>query len=149
RDLFDDLGLCQFLHATRGRGFHVGAPLDASADFDTVRALASDAAECLAGADPDQLTTAQRKDKRGHRVFLDTNRNGYGQTFVAPYSLRSRPGATVATPLDWSELGNAAPNGWNPTKLRQRLAQKPDPWRDIYRHATAAEKARQKLNTLR
>ncbi|MGH3620330.1 MAG: non-homologous end-joining DNA ligase, partial [Sciscionella sp.] len=35
RDLFDDLGLCPFLQATGGRGFHVVAPLDASADFDT------------------------------------------------------------------------------------------------------------------
>jgi bifunctional non-homologous end joining protein LigD len=123
------IGLTAFVQATGGRGFHVVAPLDATAGYDDVRQLARDLVADVAAADPDRLTTAIRKDSRGGRIFLDVNRNGYGQTFVAPYSLRARPGAPVATPLDWDELSKATPSGFDPKRLRRRLAQKADPWR--------------------
>jgi bifunctional non-homologous end joining protein LigD len=148
RDLYQEIGLTAYTQATGGRGFHVVAPLDATADYDTVRALAHEAAERLAAADPDRLTVEQRKDKRGDRIFLDTNRNGYAQTFVAPYSLRARPGAPVATPLDWAELGKAKPNGWDPRRIKQRLARKDDPWHGMGGHASSAEKARERLGRL-
>ena len=135
RDAYAEAGLTPYVQATGGRGFHVVAPLDRSADYDAVRAAALDLADRLAAADPDLLTTAQRKDKRGDRVFLDVNRNGFGQTFVTPYSLRARPGAPVATPLDWSELGRATPNGFTPQRIRRRLSSKQDPWRDLDDHA--------------
>lgn len=46
----------------------------------------------MAASEPDLLTVQQRIAKRGDRIFLDVDRNGRGQTFVAPYSLRARPG---------------------------------------------------------
>jgi bifunctional non-homologous end joining protein LigD len=148
RGLFDDLGLTAFIQATGGRGFHVVAPLDCSADHDFVRAFAREAADHLAAQDPGLLTTQQRKDKRGERIFLDTNRNGYGQTFVAPYSLRARPGAAVATPLEWAELGRALPNGFDVRRIKGRLARKADPWRALRTCAASAAKARQRLHRL-
>ncbi|MDN3239713.1 non-homologous end-joining DNA ligase [Glycomyces tritici] len=148
RDLFSEVGLTPFVQATGGRGFHVAAPLDRSADFDAVREFASDLADRLAAADPDRLTTAQRKAKRGDRIFLDCNRNAYGQTFVCPYSLRARPGAPVATPLDWDELGRATPNGQSPASMRRRLARKSDPWADMDAHAASAHDARKRLLAL-
>src|SRR5439155_25395476 len=60
RDLFDSVGLTAYVQATGGRGFHVGAPLDRSADYRFVRDLAGDLADRLAARHPDQLTTAQR-----------------------------------------------------------------------------------------
>ncbi|VVJ25065.1 ATP-dependent DNA ligase (EC LigC [Amycolatopsis camponoti] len=102
-------------------------------------------ADAVAAGDPDRLTTAQRKDKRGDRIFLDANRDGYAQTFVAPYSLRARPGAAAATPLDWRELGKAEPDGRSLAKEKQRLAFKDDPWRDLDDHAGSAEAARKQL----
>lgn len=148
RKLFVSVGLAPFVQATGGRGFHVVAPLDASKDFDYVRDLARDLAERLVARDPQGLTTAVRKQRRGDRIFLDVNRNGYGQTVIAPYSLRARPGAPVATPLDWSELGRATPDRYHPRSLRQRLARKPDPWATIAEHAGSASRARRRLDTL-
>jgi bifunctional non-homologous end joining protein LigD len=87
RDLFGSVGLTPFVQATGGRGFHVVAPLDGSEDFGHVRELAKDLADHLAGQEPDRLTTAARKERRGDRIYLDVNRNAYGQTFIAPYSL--------------------------------------------------------------
>ena len=148
RDLYADLGLTPFLQATGGRGFHVVAPLDATTPYDDVRALALAAAEHLAADRPDRLTTAHRKESRGNRIYLDTGRNAYGQTFVAPYSLRARPGAAVATPLGWNELTTAEPAGWNPATVRRRLTQKADPWQDIHQHAGSAERARERLGKI-
>ncbi|MDA1360724.1 non-homologous end-joining DNA ligase [Glycomyces luteolus] len=148
RDLYADVGLTPFVQATGGRGFHVVAPLDRSADFEFVRDFASELADRLAAADPDHLTTAQRKLKRGERIFLDCNRNGYAQTFICPYSLRARPGAPVATPLDWDELGRATPNGQDPASIRRRLARKTDPWARIDDHAASAIDARERLLAL-
>nr|WP_233223375.1 non-homologous end-joining DNA ligase [Amycolatopsis sp. CA-128772] len=145
RDQYERVGLTAFVQATGGRGFHVLAPLDAKSDTETVLELSRALADRVADADPGRLTTAQRKDKRGDRIFLDANRNGYAQTFVAPYSLRARPGAAAVTPLDWRELGGADPAGWAPTKEKRRLARKEDPWRNLNQHAASAEAALKQL----
>lgn len=150
RELFEAVGLTPFVQATGGRGFHVVARLDGSRDHGFVRELAADLADHLAARDPDRLTTAQRKQHRGDRIFLDVNRNSYGQTVIAPYSLRARPGAPVATPLDWSELGRATPNGHHPRSIRQRLARKEDPWTGLDGGPAATpDTVRRELDALR
>ncbi|MBB6170533.1 bifunctional non-homologous end joining protein LigD [Nocardiopsis mwathae] len=148
RTLYRELGLTPFVQATGGRGYHVAAPLDRSADFRFVRDLAVGIADHLAEDAPESLTTAQRKERRGDRIFLDVNRNAYGQTFIAPYSLRARPGATVATPLDWAELGRSTPNGHTHATIRKRLGHKPDPWATIDEQAATPATARDRLAAL-
>ncbi|WP_100443995.1 non-homologous end-joining DNA ligase [Glycomyces xiaoerkulensis] len=148
RDLYGELGLTAFVQATGGRGFHVVSPLDRSSDFGFVRDLAAGIADHLAERDPDLLTTAHRKERRGDRIFLDVNRNAYGQTFITPYSLRSRRGAPVATPLDWNELGRSTPNGHTAATIAKRLAQKADPWSAIDEHAAAPTTAGDRLEAL-
>jgi bifunctional non-homologous end joining protein LigD len=145
RDVFTELGLVPFVQTTGGRGYHVVAPLDAREDEEFVRPLVRRIADHTAGLSPEKLTTEQRKAKRGDRIFLDANRNGYGQTAVTPYSLRARPGAPVATPIEWDELGRVAPDRYGLHNLTRRLAQKPDPWRDIRRHARSARTAADRL----
>lgn len=148
RDLFGAVGLEPFLMATGGRGYHVVAPLDRSAGFDEVRALARDLAARLVADDPDALTTEQRKAARGDRIFLDTGRNAYGQTAVAPYSPRARTGAPVAVPIGFDELSRVEPDGYDLTGARRRLARKSDPWADIGSHAGSAAEARRRLDDL-
>lgn len=147
-ELFDRLGLTPFLQATGGRGYHVVLPLDGESDVDTVRVLARDAADRLAAWQPARLTTAQRKQQRGNRIFLDANRNGYAQTVIAPYSLRARPGATTATPLDWDELSRTRPNGHQLATMSRRLGHKDDPWRTLHEAPGSAARARERLDAL-
>ncbi|WP_462331337.1 non-homologous end-joining DNA ligase [Thiohalocapsa halophila] len=128
-ELMDELGLAPHLMTTGSRGLHVLAPLAPSMDFDAVRTLAKAMASRLAERHPDSLTTAQRKDKRGGRLYLDIMRNAYGQSAVLPYSPRAKPGAPVATPLDWDELGGLADaRAYDIRRIPRRLAQKADPW---------------------
>jgi bifunctional non-homologous end joining protein LigD len=137
RKMFDRLGLAAFVQTTGSRGLHVVAPLVPGPDHDEVLAFAHAVAEQLAASDPGRLTTEFRKAKRGKRVYLDVARNGYAQTVVAPYSVRARPGAPVATPLDWDEVRTTrlAPDRWTITNVFRRLGAKADPWRGMDRHA--------------
>jgi DNA primase len=57
-------------------------------------------------------------------VFVDWLRNAPHATTVAPRSLRPRPGAPVAGPLDWSELWSIAPDGIGLASAADRG----DPW---------------------
>lgn len=139
RAMFDDVGLVPYVQTTGGRGYHVVVPVDGSAEEEAIRPAVRALADRLAAEQPDRLTTEQRKNRRGDRIFLDTNRNGYAQTAVTPYSLRARPGAPVATPIDWNELANVTPNHYRLRNIRRRLAQKADPWRHIHRDARSPD----------
>jgi len=148
RDLLTgELGLPAFVKTTGGRGLHVHVPLNARADFDEVREFARQAAGVLAARNPDLLTTEQRKDKRGPRIYADLMRNAYAQLAVAPYSVRARPGAPVATPLSWDELDDPALHpGWFTLRTvpeRVRAAGRTgDPWSGLGRRRTGLARAR-------
>lgn len=146
-----DIGIASFPMTTGSRGLHVAVPLDRSADFTAVRHFAGDVTEMLAAQAPDSLTTETRKDKRGGRLFLDANRNGYAQTGIAPYAVRAKPGAPIATPLEWDELDDAKlkSDRYHVKNIFRRLGQKQDPWRQIGRHPVNIESHRQRLDRLR
>lgn len=61
----------------------------------------------------------QRIANRDDRIFLDVARHGYAQTAVAPYSPRAMPGAPVATPIEFGELGRIAPAQHNLASVRR------------------------------
>lgn len=139
REMLQEMGLVPFVMTTGSKGLHVVAPLDRSADFDEVRAFVRQLADELARQEPERLTTETRKEQRQGRVFLDYLRNAYGQTGVVPYTVRAKPGAPVATPLEWAELANPRLHSQRYTlrNIFQRLGQKADPWQDMRDHARA------------
>ncbi|MFP3915169.1 MAG: non-homologous end-joining DNA ligase [Actinomycetota bacterium] len=128
RELLDELSLQARIMTTGSKGFHVVVPLEARRGFEEVRDFARRCAGVLAARHPDDLTTEQRIAKREGRVFVDYLRNAYGQTTVAPYAVRARPGAPVATPIDWKELPTTSPRSYTVANLFRRMGQKDDPW---------------------
>ncbi len=141
RELLEELGLVPYVMTSGSKGLHLHVPLDREADFDDVRAFAMDAADLLVARHPGRLTREQRKAKRGDRIYLDVMRNAYAQTTVAPYAVRARTGAPVATPLSWDEIGRADlhPRRYGIANLFRRMAQKQDPWEGMGRHARGLE----------
>jgi bifunctional non-homologous end joining protein LigD len=135
--VLDDIGLPSYVQTTGSRGLHVVVPLRGNADFDTVRQFARDVAEVVVSDDPAHRTVAARKENRDGRIYLDVMRNGYAQTAVAPYSVRARRGAPVATPLEWDELANRGMRADRFTvhDIPNRLAGQRDPWADMTRHS--------------
>ena len=137
RELLEgELGLATFIKTTGGKGLHVHVPLRPERDFDAVRGFAREVATQLASRFPRELTVDQRKEQRGHRLYLDIMRNAYAQTVVAPYSVRGRPGAHVATPLHWAEVEDSGldPRQFTLRTLPHELEGRGDPWAGMARH---------------
>jgi bifunctional non-homologous end joining protein LigD len=131
-----DLDMQAFVMTTGSRGLHVVTPLDRSADFEAVRAWAKSLADRLAWSIPDSFTTELRKENRGRRLFIDYTRNAYGQTKVAPYTVRPKPGAPVATPVEWDELDDINSQTYNVRNVPKRVEEKGDPWKSMQKYAT-------------
>jgi bifunctional non-homologous end joining protein LigD len=150
-DVLDDLGLVSYVQTTGSRGLHVVTPLKGDADFDTVRQFARDVAEVVAADDPAHRTVEMRKAKRGDRVYLDVMRNAYAQTAVAPYAVRARRGAPVATPLEWDELGHRGlqPDLFTIRDVPERAVDRGDPWAGMSRRGRTLTRPAQRLAKIR
>jgi bifunctional non-homologous end joining protein LigD len=148
--LVRDIGLEPFAMTTGSRGYHVVAPLQRRQDFDAVRSFSRELARVAADRDPERLTVQQRKAKREGKIFLDVNRNGYAQTTVAPYSVRARPDAPVATPLRWEELEDrrTRPDAWTLRTVPDRVERDGDPWAELPSAARPLSGAARKLRSL-
>ncbi|WP_458072293.1 DNA ligase D [Rhodanobacter sp. BL-MT-08] len=130
RKLLAEMGLESLVRTTGGKGLHVVVPLKPSCAWVTVRAFAEAFANSLALAHPLEFVATATKAKRGGKIYVDYLRNGRGATSVASYSLRARPGAPVATPLRWEELGKIKSGAAFTIKtVPIRLAKlRSDPW---------------------
>jgi bifunctional non-homologous end joining protein LigD len=153
RDLLEgELGLTAFVKTTGGKGLHVHVPLAGRDDFDTARRFARQVSEVLAAREPDLLTTQQRRGGRGDRVYSDIMRNSYAQTVAAPYSVRARPGAPVATPLAWDELEDPdlTPLRFTLRTVGDRLDRlgTSDPWAGLTRRRYGLARPAQRLEKL-
>jgi bifunctional non-homologous end joining protein LigD len=104
RELLKGLGLESWPLLSGGKGLHVVVPLDASADWPTVKSFAERFSRAISEHEPKMFTANIRKEQRKGRIFLDWLRNQRGATAVMPYSARGREGAPVAAPIAWSEL---------------------------------------------
>jgi bifunctional non-homologous end joining protein LigD len=111
RALLADLGLETFPLLSGGKGIHVVAPLDASADWARVKSFADRFSRAIAQAEPEMFTANIRKVERKGRIFLDWLRNQRGATAVMPYSARAREGAPVSAPIAWEELDDFKSGG--------------------------------------
>lgn len=134
RDVLDGVGLRAFLRTSGGKGLHLVVPLSPPAPWALAKRFAQDLADTLAAERPDTFVSVAGRSKRKDRIFIDWLRNSRGATSVASYSLRARPGATVAMPLDWSELTRLRSGGAYTLRnaLQKIRRRKSDPWRELY-----------------
>jgi bifunctional non-homologous end joining protein LigD len=142
REALEADGYPVYLMTTGSRGLHVVVPLDRSADFDAVRAFARSFAEKVSEKHPDQYTVELSKEKRRGRLFLDYLRNSYGQTGVAPYGVRAKKGAPVATPITWPELDDiSSSQEYNVRNIFARMDKRGDAWKGMMKDASHIKKA--------
>lgn len=146
--LLRELGLDPWPMTTGSRGYHVVVALQRRADFDQVREFARELAELAAAREPRVFTNEQRKAKREGKILIDVLRNAYAHTAVAPYSVRPRPGAPVATPLHWEELEDAKTRSdrWTLATVPERIERDGDPWKEIGAAAQTLTSARKRLD---
>ncbi len=101
-----DIGLISFAMVSGGKGVHVVVPLDPGHSWDQHADFARRFAQALALTEPDRYVATMSKAKRAGKIFIDWLRNQRGSTAVMPYSARARPGAPVAAPVSWDEVGD-------------------------------------------
>ncbi|HEX8364026.1 MAG TPA: non-homologous end-joining DNA ligase [Allosphingosinicella sp.] len=133
RERLSALGLESFVKTTGGKGLHIVLPIEPVTEWRAAKAFAKGFSEAMAADSPDRYLTKISKAERSGRIFIDYLRNDPTSTAVGPYSTRSRPGAPVATPLDWDEVADALdPRAFDVTTVPERLrARGRDPWAEI------------------
>jgi bifunctional non-homologous end joining protein LigD len=97
-------GLESILKCTGGKGLHVTVLLAGKDKWPAVKSFAAAVAEEMAATAPQVYVATMSKAKRTGKIFVDYFRNDYTATAIADYSVRARPGAPVAVPLEWDEL---------------------------------------------
>ena len=135
RDRLQAIGLTSFVKTTGGKGLHIVVPVEPVDDWRSAKAFAKSFSEKMASDAPDRYLTKASKAERVGRIFIDYLRNDPTSTAVGPYSTRSRPGAPVATPIEWSEVTETLnPTEFNLETVPERLRKlQQDPWADINR----------------
>ena len=122
-------GLECFAKSSGSRGIHIYAPLKPVHDYEEVADFAWRVALTVANERRDLATVERSLKKRPRRsVYIDHFQNARGKSMVAPYSARSRPGATVSAPLDWAEInrGKISPQDFTIENMRKRIERKGD-----------------------
>ena len=144
----DALKLVSFAKTTGSRGLHVLVPIRTGPDADEVLAFAEAFVARVAAAHPDELTVEHSVAARRGRVYLDPFRNGFGQTAVAPYSVRRREKAPISTPLKWSEVKpTLVPSDFNMGNFATRF-ERADPWSDFFENRQSLKDAMAALRRL-
>jgi bifunctional non-homologous end joining protein LigD len=105
RKRLDQIGLRGYPKTTGGDGLHIYIPLEPVYSYDQARSFAEILSTLVVGDEPELFTTPRSVNKRRKdRVYFDWMQIAESKTIAAPYVLRARDGAPVATPLDWSEV---------------------------------------------
>jgi bifunctional non-homologous end joining protein LigD len=145
----DALQLASFPKTSGGKGLHIFVPIRVGPDTDEVREFAERLGSRLAAAYPKELTMESRIANRKGRVYLDPFRNGFGQTVVAPYSVRRREKAPFSLPLSWDEVKpDIDPTAFNLGSAERVLRGRADPWKDFWTSRQATTRAFQAVEKL-
>ncbi|MBI2864329.1 MAG: DNA ligase D [Chloroflexi bacterium] len=122
REILELAGLASYCKTSGATGLHVYVPLGAQYDYETSLRFAQIVAYMARRMLPDTTSLARNPARRQGKVYLDCLQNRRGQTLVAAYSLRARPGAPVSMPLRWDEVGSGLdPLAYNIKTALQRV----------------------------
>src|SRR5919108_3364024 len=111
REVLAGLGRASVVKTTGSLGLHVHVPLGLPQDGAAAKAFARSVSARLAEDHPGDVVSEMSKSRRAGRVYVDWLQNDPGRQTVAPYSLRGVPWPTVAMPVTWEEVGDAAAGG--------------------------------------
>ncbi|MBV9159946.1 MAG: non-homologous end-joining DNA ligase, partial [Candidatus Kaiserbacteria bacterium] len=113
-------------------GIHIYVPLHACYEYDRVREFAGLVARLVHERIPELTSLERSPAKRHDKIYVDWLQNRTGQTLAAPYSLRPAKGATVSTPLEWTEVKKGLhPRDFTIETIEKRLKRKGDLWKPI------------------
>ena len=101
----EQLGLEGYPKTTGGDGMHVYIPIQPRYTYEQARSFAEILSRLVIYDDPELFTTPRSVQKRRKgRVYFDWMQLAESKTIAAPYVVRARDRAPVATPLRWQEV---------------------------------------------
>ncbi len=105
KEELDQLGLRAAIKTSGASGLHIFLPLPPRTSNESALLIAQIVATRVAQAHPKEATVERGVAARPKStVYVDYLQNVLGKSVAAAYAVRARPGATVSTPLEWSEL---------------------------------------------
>jgi bifunctional non-homologous end joining protein LigD len=130
KDELDRLGLHAALKTSGASGLHLFLPLPPRTSNESALLIAQIVATRVANAHPKEATVERTVAERPKAtVYVDYLQNVLGKAVAAAYAVRARAGATVSTPLEWSELTpKLDPNDFTIETVRERFKRIGDIW---------------------
>ena len=117
--------LDSFVKCTGGKGLHVTATIVPEHPWERVKAFCAELAAEMVRNVPSAYVATMSKAKRKGKIFVDYFRNDHTATAIADFSVRARPGAPVAMPLDWIDLDDLrAANQFSVPQVAEELKRK-------------------------
>ena len=149
-EAFDQLGLSAYPKTSGAAGMHIYVPLEPVYSYEQARSMAEVICHVVEHRHPKLMTHERSLGRRPQdRVYLDYMQIGEGKTVPPPYSLRPQLGATLSTPLEWSEVrSDLDPRAFTIRTIWQRLAEKGDRFADTLKRRQRLEKAMERLEGL-
>lgn len=131
-EILEKIGLKSYCKTSGSKGLHIYVPLAAKYPFAVVKEFARQVALLIHEKLPKTTSLERVPAKRKGKVYLDYLQNNPGQAVAAPYSLRSRPGAPIAAPLDWKEVKSTLRIlDFTLETIFKRVKKKKDPFKPI------------------
>jgi bifunctional non-homologous end joining protein LigD len=130
--VLDGLGVDSYCKTSGATGLHIYIPLGAKYSYDQSRQFAQIVATMVNQILPRTTSLERSPRKRQKRIYLDYLQNRHGQTLASAYSVRPKPGATVSTPLEWSEVKKGLKASQFTIKnIAKRVEKKGDLWKPV------------------
>lgn len=126
-DILDKIKIKHFCKTSGSKGLHLLIPLHAQYSFEQSRQFAEIISHQVHELLPYTTSLERTPSKRPKKIYLDCLQNRFGQTLVAPYSVRPNHDALVSTPLLWSEVNKYLDKeAFNIKTIPARLKEKGD-----------------------
>ena len=148
-DICSVIGIPTYCKTSGASGLHVYIPLKKKYNYDEIKLFGELLASVTHQRLPDTTSIERSVSKRKDKVYIDFLQNHRGQTIASAYSARPREGATVSTPLEWSEVNDKLdPKAFTIFTIFSRLEKKGDIWKPILGKGANIEKALKKLERM-
>ncbi|HJQ10877.1 MAG TPA: DNA ligase D [Gemmatimonadaceae bacterium] len=132
KEIIDSFGLYAAIKTSGSEGLHIYLPLPPRTPNEAATLVAQVIATKVASAHPKEATIERMVKARGAAmVYVDYLQNIQGKTVAGPYCVRAKPGATVSTPLRWTELTeDLDPRDFNVGNAAERFEKIGDIWNE-------------------
>ncbi len=132
KEVIDGFGLHAAIKTSGSTGLHIYLPLPPRTPNEAATLVAQVIATKVADAHPKDATIERFVKARGAAtVYVDYLQNIQGKTVAGPYCVRAKPGASVSTPLKWTELTeDLDPRNFNLGNAAERFEKIGDIWNE-------------------